>query len=172
MLGISQSMEVTENGSGKDKYWLCAIRRGDKGRMCSAVEQQGGENLRCRLMGCFKATICPCRDKKKGGSRELWLLESLSMKKSGKMTGKSGKKKNIGIKTRGKFNSCFHDVHVFAPVWRQFSPDRCCLGRCEGNSAGHWDRRMQHEERQFFGGGFVWIKENRRERTKKRRNRW
>lgn len=78
MLGISQSMEVTENGSGKDKYWLCAIRRGDKGRMCSAVEQQGGEkNLRCRLMGYFTATICPCRYKKGGETRVVIVGESL-----------------------------------------------------------------------------------------------
>lgn len=130
-------MEVTENGSGKDKYWLCAIRRGDKGRMCSAVEHQGEGNLRCRLMGCFTATICPCRDKKKGGDWRVVIVgESLDAKNRGDDRKNAGKKNN-GVKTMGKFNSCFHDVHVFAPAWRQFSPDRCCLGRCEGNSAGH-----------------------------------
>lgn len=83
-------------------------------------------------MGYFTAMICPW-DKKGGDWGSLWLLESLTIKKLGAVTGTvwekmEGKQTGGNLTAASVTSMCF----FFAVARRQFGPDRCCLERCEG----------------------------------------
>lgn len=88
-------------------------------------------------MGYFTAMICPW-DKKGGDWGSLWLLESLTIKKLGAVTGTVWEKME-GKQTGGKFNSCLRDVHVFLFCGRSEAiwPRQVLSGKVRrGNSAG------------------------------------
>lgn len=117
-------------------------------------------------MGYFTVMICPWDKKKKEGpGGSLGLLESLTIKKWGAVTGTvwekmEGKQTEGGNLTAASVTSmCF----VFAAALRQFGPDRCCLERCEGGILLDAEAAERNTGRDSFS--ILERKENREETT-------